>query len=222
MNENTNFTNTNRNINHNVNDNYDEKIFINSDTLTWSNFENKNNIYKKVLSLKDFQETSLLKFEEKSNLNSESKINSVEILVLEGTYINEYGEFRKGTYSLFPKEDEKFVKSNEGCIVFRKTNYFDIKETVVIDTNSASWLNGHGNLMVMPLFEQTALVKWPKNEKFIPHKHWGGEEIFVLSGEFIDEHGSYPKNSWIRSPHLSQHLPYVEEETIIYVKTGHL
>lgn len=222
MNENRDFTNTNRNLNHNINDNYNEKIFINSDTLKWASYENKKNIHKKIFSLKDLQETSLLKLEKNSNLNNESKINSVEIFVLEGTYINEYGEFKKGTYAQFPKEDEKFVKSNDGCTIFRKTNYFDMKDIIVIDTNNTTWLNGHGNLMVMPLFEQTALVKWPQNERFISHKHWGGEEIFVLSGKFIDEHGSYPKNSWIRSPHLSHHLPYVEEETIIYVKTGHL
>lgn len=74
----------------------------------------------------------------------------------------------------------------------------------------------------MPLDVQTALVKWPKDERFIPHKHWGGEEIFVLEGVFMDEYGNYPKGSWMRSPHLSEHFPFVKEETIIFVKTGHL
>ena len=61
------------------------------------------------------------------------------------------------------------------------------------------------------------------NEKrFRKHTHFGGEEILVLSGEFIDEHGKYPHGTWIRSPHMSVHNPYVEEETIIIVKTGHL
>ncbi|MFO8003276.1 cupin domain-containing protein, partial [Thioalkalivibrio sp.] len=54
------------------------------------------------------------------------------------------------------------------------------------------------------------------------HRHWGGEEILVLTGEFIDEHGRYPTGTWMRSPHLSQHNPWVEQETLIYVKTGHL
>ena len=64
--------------------------------------------------------------------------------------------------------------------------------------------------------------KWPAGERFIPHRHWGGEEIFVLTGEFIDEHARYPAGTWMRSPHLSAHCPYVEQETIIFVKTGHL
>jgi anti-sigma factor ChrR (cupin superfamily) len=52
--------------------------------------------------------------------------------------------------------------------------------------------------------------------------HVGGEEIYVLSGTFIDENDSYPQGSWIRSPHKSEHNPYVEEETVIWVKMGHL
>ena len=34
---------------------------------------------------------------------------------------------------------------------------------------------------------------------------------------------SYPKGTWIRSPHLSQHKPFTKEEgALIFVKTGHL
>ncbi|MFN2334931.1 MAG: cupin domain-containing protein, partial [Wenzhouxiangellaceae bacterium] len=36
------------------------------------------------------------------------------------------------------------------------------------------------------------------------------------------EHGVYPAGTWIRSPHLSQHHPWVETKTVIWVKTGHL
>ena len=57
---------------------------------------------------------------------------------------------------------------------------------------------------------------------FQPHRHFAGEEILVISGTFKDEFGAYPKHTWIRSPHMSQHDPFVEEETVILVKTGHL
>ncbi|WP_258807713.1 cupin domain-containing protein [Pseudidiomarina sp. CB1] len=73
-----------------------------------------------------------------------------------------------------------------------------------------------------PFSEHVALVKWPAGELFKPHRHYAGEEIVVLSGEFIDEHGRYPQGTWLRNPHGSKHTPRVEEETIIYVKTGHL
>mgnify|MGYP000921036090 FL=1 len=204
-----------------MNDNYETRALINTNDLEWENTQNKG-IYKKLLSKKEDEETSILKIEENSKLNNDSKINSVEIFVLEGIYKNEFGEFKSGTYLNLPNENEAFVSSNTGCVIFRKENCDKGVENIIIDTNSTPWLSGQGNLEVMPLFTQTALVKWPQNERFIPHKHWGGEEIFVLKGRFMDEHGIYPKGSWIRSPHLSTHFPFVEEETIIFVKTGHL
>lgn len=204
-----------------MNDNYETRTLINTNDLEWENTQNKG-IYKKLLSKKENEETSILKIEENSKLNSDSKINSVEIFVLEGVYKNEFGEFKSGTYLNLPIENETFVTSTTGCVIFRKENCDKGVENIIIDTNSTPWLKGQGNLEVMPLYTQTALVKWPQNERFIPHKHWGGEEIFVLKGRFMDEYGIYLESSWIRSPHLSPHFPFVEEETIIFVKTGHL
>jgi anti-sigma factor ChrR (cupin superfamily) len=81
-------------------------------------------------------------------------------------------------------------------------------------------------LTVMPLSEfgtsHTAMVRWAPETYFNPHRHYGGEEIFVVEGVFSDEHGSYSTGSWIRSPHLSQHKPFSVEGCLILVKTGHL
>jgi hypothetical protein len=41
-----------------------------------------------------------------------------------------------------------------------------------------------------------------------------GEEMFVISGKFSNAYG--------RSPHMSMHTPYVEEETLLWMKAGHL
>jgi len=96
---------------------------------------------------------------------------------------------------------------------------------VVVDTRTADFAPGLGRLQVLSLHqyqaEQVALVRWPAGERFQPHRHFGGEEIYVISGEFRDEFGSYPAGSWIRSPHLSEHCPFVEVDTLIWVKVGH-
>jgi anti-sigma factor ChrR (cupin superfamily) len=82
-------------------------------------------------------------------------------------------------------------------------------------------------LTVLPLHEHdpehVALVRWAPSTRFRRHRHWGGEEILVLDGVFEDEHGTYPKGSWLRSPHLSEHDPFTGlDGALIYVKTGHL
>ena len=68
----------------------------------------------------------------------------------------------------------------------------------------------------------TALVRWAPGTYFSPHRHYGGEEIFVIDGVFEDEHGRYPAGSWLRSPHMSMHKPFSVEGCTILVKTGHL
>lgn len=204
-----------------INADYEKAIFVEESSLLWQ--KDENSISKKIFSKSEDKETALIKFDKASNLKNSSQINSVEIFVLDGIYSNEFGDFEKGTYLKLPKEDESKVFSKEGCEIFRKKNYPQIKdEKIIVDTSNSFWRPGQGNLQVMPLSEQTALVKWPKDEIFIPHTHWGGEEILVLKGEFKDEHGSFKIGTWIRSPHLSSHHPYVKEETIILVKTGHM
>jgi hypothetical protein len=39
---------------------------------------------------------------------------------------------------------------------------------------------------------------------------------------FEDEHGSYPKGSWLRNPSMSRHRPFTRNGAMIWVKTGHL
>ena len=172
--------------------------------------------------------TSLVRFAPGSSFSPHSHPLGEEILVLEGVFSDENGDYGAGSYLRNPPGSRHKPFTREGCLLFVKLDQFDPRDQgrVVLDTNTAAWLPGHGGLEVMPLHdfehEHTALVKWPAGERFQPHRHFGGEEILVLSGTFKDEHGEYPAGSWIRSPHLSQHDPWVDEATIIWVKTGHL
>ncbi len=148
--------------------------------------------------------------------------------MLEGVFSDEHGDYPAGTYIRNPEGSTHTPFSTNGCTLLVKLCQFQATDTAQlrIDTNTTPWRPGIGGLEVMPLhnhiYENTALVKWPIGEVFQAHKHFGGEEIFVLSGTFKDQYGAYPKGTWIRSPHLSGHHPYVDEETIILVKTGHL
>lgn len=50
----------------------------------------------------------------------------------------------------------------------------------------------------------------------------GGQEIFVVAGEFRDEHGAYRRGSWIRYPPGAKHSPLSEAGCTLYVKANHL
>lgn len=172
--------------------------------------------------------TSIVRYEPGSAFSTHPHPLGEEILVLDGVFSDEHGDYPAGTYLRNPPGSDHAPFSNEGCTILVKLNQFNPqdKTEVRVNTNTADWLPGIGKLEVMPLHnfegENVALVKWPAGEVFQPHTHFGGEEILVLSGTFQDEYGSYPTGCWLRSPHMSSHFPRVEEETVIWVKTGHL
>jgi len=205
----------------NFNNNYDKSISINTTTQIWE-INDDLNYKEKLLSIDEDKKTSILKLDKNSKLSTKPSFKTVEIFVLEGTYSNEFGDFEKGTYLNLPEENQEKVNCKDSCKIFRKENYRAHYEKIIIDTKTQEWLQGQGNLQVMPLVESTALVLWPKDEVFIPHRHMGGEEIYVLSGTFMDEHGEFEKDTWVRNHHLSVHHPFVKEETVIFVKTGHI
>ncbi|WP_261818150.1 cupin domain-containing protein [Vibrio gallicus] len=172
--------------------------------------------------------TSIVKYEAGSQFSQHAHPVGEEIFVLDGVFSDEMGDYPAGTYIRNPPASMHTPYSEHGCTLLVKLNQFhhNDKSAVTINTLTEPWSTGIGGLQVMPLHsfeeENTALVKWPAGERFRLHSHFGGEEILVLSGELVDEFGSYPAYTWIRNPHMSQHLPYVTEDTVIYVKTGHL
>lgn len=172
--------------------------------------------------------TSLVKFLPDSYFPEHSHPMGEEILVLEGVFSDETGDYPAGTYLRNPPGSKHKPHSKEGCTLFVKLDQFaaEDSEVVRIQTRNEPFQPGIGNLTVLGLHsfqgQHTALVKWPAGEVFQRHTHVGGEEIFVLEGCFEDEHGVYPKGTWLRNPHMSVHHPYVKEETLILVKVGHL
>lgn len=213
-----------------LNMNFDERLVIEAGAQPWQPSPAQG-VERKPLEREAAEHghtTSIVRYAAGSYFASHSHPTGEEIFVLEGVFSDEFGDYPAGTYLRNPPRSEHAPFSKEGCVIFVKLNQFqpDDLETVRLDTRRTSWLPGIGGLQVMPLHdfkgEHTALVKWPAGEKFQPHRHFGGEEILVLKGEFRDEHGVYPKHAWLRSPHLSAHCPYVEQETVILVKTGHL
>jgi anti-sigma factor ChrR (cupin superfamily) len=210
--------------------NFDKQLVIDTASMVWETSPMAG-VKRKRLSYEEVERghaTSIVEFEAGSSFRQHNHPYGEEILVLEGVFSDETGDFPAGTYIRNTVGFSHAPFSKEGCVLFVKLHQFDPDDSnqVRIDTKNTPFFPGQGNLEVLPLHqfgaESTALVWWPAGEKFVPHRHIGGEEIFVISGEFIDEHGRYPVGTWIRSPHLSQHHPFVEEDTLILVKTGHL
>ncbi|MEL7401102.1 MAG: cupin domain-containing protein, partial [Pseudomonadota bacterium] len=189
---------------------FSQRVVINSNELEWSQSPMPGVLLKRLArqEAERGHATSIVKYLPGSRFSAHPHPQGEEIFVLDGVFSDETGDYPAGSYIRNPEGFEHAPFSEQGCTLFVKLHQFQPgdSQTVRADTRNAEFRPGIGGLQVLPLHdfqgESTALVFWPAGERFQPHTHFGGEEILVISGEFIDEHGRYPAGSWIRSPHM--------------------
>lgn len=216
-----------------LHDNLSQRIVIRPDDYIWVDSPAEG--VRRMMLDRDGDEigraTSLVAYAPSSYFPKHTHGGGEEILVLSGTFSDEHGHYPEGSYIRNPIGSSHTPRIGaDGALLFVKLWQMqgDDAQRQVMQTKDANWFQGLvPGLKVLPLHEHgtehAALVRWAPNTQFSRHQHWGGEEILVLEGTFYDEHGSYPKGSWLRSPHLSQHQPFTREDgALIYVKTGHL
>ncbi len=210
---------------------WSERVVVNSSAMDWVDSPAVG-VQRKMLE-RDGDEvaraTTIVRYAPGSHFARHVHERGEELFVLEGDFCDQSGQFGPGSYVRNPPGSAHAPWSDGGCVLFVKLRYFDPADQshVVVHTHDIPWLPGLvPGLSVMPLHEfrtrHTALVRWAPDTYFQAHRHYGGEEIFVVDGVFEDEHGRYPAGTWIRGPHLSQHQPFSREGCIILVKTGHL
>jgi len=214
----------------NINADYSKRMVINYHDLPWvpSPESGVERCMLERMGDEVAKATSIVRYQPGAQFKTHFHEFGEEILVLEGIFSDELGDYPAGTYIMNPPRSSHAPHSKTGCILFVKLRYLgtDQVEREVLNTKTAVWYQGMvPGLNVMPLMKQgsgSTLVRWAPQTYFKPHQHFGGEEIFVVDGVFEDEYGRYPAGSWIRSPHMSLHQPFSKEGCTIFVKTGHL
>jgi anti-sigma factor ChrR (cupin superfamily) len=175
--------------------------------------------------------TSIVRYAANARFSAHTHGGGEEFLVLAGSFHDAHGDYLEGAYVRNPIGTSHAPWAGpEGAVLFVKLHQFaaDDAQHVVIATRTAAWRDGPvAGAAVLPLHEfgteKVALERWAPATRFARHRHARGEEILVLDGAFHDEHGAYPKDSWLRSPDGSEHAPFTGPEgALIYVKTGHL
>ena len=214
----------------NINIDYSKRVVINHHDLPWIQSP-ESGVERRILERMGNEvakATSIVRYQPNSKFQSHTHDFGEEIFVLDGVFSDETGSYSAGTYIMNPPGSSHAPFSQSGCTLFVKLRYLgtDQAQREVVDTKTAPWFQGMvPGLSVLPLMKQgsgSTLVRWAPQTFFNPHRHYGGEEIFVVDGVFEDEHGHYPAESWIRSPHMSLHQPFSKEGCTIFVKTGHL
>ncbi|MDB2615530.1 cupin domain-containing protein [Luminiphilus sp.] len=173
--------------------------------------------------------TSIVRYEPQSFFSSHTHSGGEEFLVLEGTFSDENGDYRAGTYVRNPVGSSHTPFSKAGSTIFVKLQQFHPLDqaSVRVDTNTACWQDGStSGITVLPLHryesEVVSLVKCEPGVSFPENAPVGGEEVLVLDGALCDEFGHYQQGTWIRNPPGSRQQRWSQQGCLFYRKTGHL
>ena len=102
----------------------------------------------------------------------------------------------------------------------------DFTQRVVTATDTLPWIASPQAGVERRLLDRiggevaraTSLVRYAPASTFPAHEHALGEEFFVLSGVFSDEHGDYGEGTYVRNPPGSRHSPQTAPGCTIFVK----
>lgn len=175
------------------------------------------------------QVTTIVRYEPGATFPVHDHPGGEEILVLDGVFSDEHGNWPKGTYLLNPEGFRHAPFSRDGCVIFVKLRQFPGTERnhVAIPTAGLPWsTTARSGVEVKALYEQDGftdtmrLERWTKNNSLETVDYPDGAEILVIEGRFEDEAGAYGAGSWFRFPAGSQHTPQTNDECTLYIKEG--
>ena len=177
------------------------------------------------------QVTSLVRYEPNASFPAHDHPDGEEILVLDGVFSDEHGDWPAGTYLLNPEGFRHAPFSKPGCILFVKLRQFPgaDREHHVIDTHALDWQpTAIAGIACKPLYNQAGytddmrLERWEAGAAPGRVTHEEGAEWLVLDGEIADDDGVYRQGSWLRFPAGAMHQPRALTDCRLYVKRGGL
>ena len=175
------------------------------------------------------QVTSLVRYQAESSFPAHDHPDGEEILVLEGVFSDEHGDWPAGTYLLNPEGFRHSPFSRQGCLLFVKLRQFPglEREHHVVDTGDRDWqLSRSEGVWQKALYSQpgfadtTRLERWEAGTAAGKVSYEQGVEYFVLDGTFEDDEGTYPAGTWLRIPPGASHSPRSGQGCELYVKAG--
>jgi anti-sigma factor ChrR (cupin superfamily) len=205
------------------------RVAIDTDCMDWSASPSPCVLRKRLHRVgpaESGQVTSLVRFEPGATFPAHGHPEGEEILVLEGVFSDEHGDWAAGSYLLNPEGFRHAPCSREGCLLFVKLRQAaGTREHVALRTDRARWTRGRwpGSerlaLHVPAGFpDHTWLERWAAGTAPGEVAYPEGAEILVLEGALADEHGQHGPRSWLRLPAGSVHHPSSAAGCTFYVK----
>lgn len=148
------------------------------------------------------QVTSLVRYLMDSTFHAHDHPDGEEILVLDGIFSDEQGDWPAGSWFLNPEGFRHQPCSGPGCLLFVKLRQYPGSDHRAIDIDDVRWEDAEGfrfrELHASGDGERTRVIEpGPAETLFAPH---GGAEGFVVSGTVRVGERELVQHDWFRVP----------------------
>lgn len=209
-------------------------VSVDTTTLEWAPSPSGTVFRKRVHRVgpaESGQVTSVVRYEADASFHAHGHPDGEEILVLDGVFSDEHGDWPKGAFLLNPEGFRHAPFSKDGCLLLVKLRQYpgEARIHVALNTSSLPWVpTTRAGVARKTLYEQSGfkdtirLERWAAGTVLDTVTYPGGAEIFVMDGGFVDEHGAHRSGTWCRFPVGASHHPRTETGCTVYLKEGGL
>lgn len=150
--------------------------------------------------------TSIVRYAPRSTFPSHVHGGGEEILVLDGVFSDEHGDYPAGAYLRNPPTSQHAPRSAPGCVIFVKLWQFDPADRTALRLDTATLPFAPADrpgVEIQRLFqdarEAVAIERWAPGAP-VTIATPGGLELLVLDGSFLDGDEVFAPQSWLRLP----------------------
>ncbi len=214
-----------------LNDDFSQIAFADTAAMDWSASPSPS-VWRKRLDLAGPAEagrvTSVVRYDPASSFHSHPHPDGEEILVLDGVFSDESGDYPAGSYLLNPEGFEHAPRSGPGCRLFVKLRQYPghARRHVALAREGMEWSAAHDGVAQCTLYSEagypeTMVLLRLEAGAPVPLEE-GGNELFVLSGALGGHEAPLPAQSWLRLPAGVTAALTALTPTELYRKSGHL
>jgi len=215
-----------------INGDFSLPVVVDTNVMEWS-ASPSGSVWRKRLHLvgppESGQVTSVVRYESKSTFPAHDHPSGEEILVLDGVFSDEHGDWRAGSYLLNPEGFRHAPFSHEGCLLFVKLRQYPGRDRrhVAIDVGTLPWrATATRGISARTLYEQAGysdsmrLERWEQDTPSEVRRYDRGAELFVIDGAFEDDSGRHAAGTWLRFPVGASHRAGARDGCTLYIKEG--
>lgn len=177
------------------------------------------------------QVTSVVRYEPQAAFPTHDHPDGEEILVLDGVFSDEHGDWPAGSYLLHPEGFRHNPFSKPGCLLFVKLRQYPgaRRQYVTCQIDELPWQAGEDDGVERKCLyrqdgfsDETWLERWAPGTEVAGRAYPQGAEIFVIEGALDTDQGELNTHAWMRLPSGSVLHATSEQGCTLYIKRGGL